>query len=45
MRDTFNTTAGFDRNAFGNNTLDNSEVAAKVDDFYVKFYLTIGKLL
>ena len=45
MNDIFNTTTGFDRNVFGNNTQEMSEVPAKVDDLHVKFYLTIGKLL
>ena len=38
-----NSTEIFDRNVSGNNTIEISEVAAKVDNLHVTFYLTIGK--
>ena len=38
-----NSTAFFDNNVSGNNTVVISEVPAKVDDLHVTFYLTIGK--
>ena len=38
-----NSTDVYDRNVSGNNTVEISEVPAKVDDLHVTFYLTIGK--